>query len=267
MIDNRGYLKLLFLVEITQFIDNKIESIFKLATKTEEENSLELTAEFLEQLLEAINDLCWLILRIPEDLCSRSLLKKYKKGFEVVLNTLMGLERMWRGIRSGIIDIPRSRDYATCSIFKNMQITALNDLKEQWNDWIDQLRESNDEIKKNYSFRLRSFEQKCHRFITVVFNIFKKIKLTIFVENLSNGLCDELIEQAESIVPLLKEATRLLLIYPHSNLQVCNHLMKLNQEVQNLIECLNLMDEKWFVDSLKEINLLSAEIDGMNPIR
>jgi hypothetical protein len=256
-------------VELTQFIDNKIESIFKLATEPEPEestNSLEQTAEFLEQLIELIEDLCWLILNVPSDRCSRNLLKKYKNGYESILDTLMGLERIWRGIRKGTASIPRNRDYATEYIFKNIQITALNDLKEQWNTWIDHLRESNEELKKDSG----SFERKkCQRIITVTFNIFKKIKLTCFHEDedLSNELCDELIDKGESIMPLVKGSTRLLLIYPRSNLQVCDQIFKLNSNLDDLIKLLNLMDEGWFKNSLNEINLLTEEIMEMNPQR
>lgn len=254
-------------MEVTLFIDTKIEAIFKLATETEESNSLEQTAEFLEQLIEVIEDLCWLILRIPEDRCSRNLLKKYKNGYEVVLDALMGLERIWRGIRRGTAGIPRNRDYATEYIFKNIQITALSDLKEQWNNWIDQLRESNEELKKDSHFRSGLFEQKCHRVITVVFNVFKKIKLTCFNDDLSNELCDDLIDSGESIMPLVKESTRLLLIYPRSNLQVCDQILKLNYKVHDLIELLNLGDEEWFKNSLTEINMSTEEIIEMNPMR
>jgi len=254
------------LVEVTQFIDTKIEAIFKLAIE-EESNSLEQTAEFLEQLIEVIEDLCWLILRVPEDRCSRNLLKKYKNGYEIVLNNAIGVERIWRGIRRGTASIPRNRDYATEYIFKNIQITALNDLKEQWNSWIDQLWESNEELKKNSRFIMGSFERKCNRVMTVVFNVFKKIKLTCFNEELSNELCDELIESGESIISLVKGLTRLLLIYPRSNLQVCDQILKLNSKLHDLIELLNQTDEEWFKNSMKEINSLSEEIIEMNPMR
>lgn len=254
-------------MEVTLFIDTKIEAIFKLATETEEPNSLEQTAEFLGQLIEVIEDLCWLILRIPEDRCSRNLLKKYKNGYDIVLDTLMRLERIWRGIRRGTAGLPRNRDYATEYIFKNIQITALSDLKEQWNNWIDQLRESNEELKKNSHFRLRSFEQKCHRVITVVFNVFKKIKLKCFNDDLSNEICDDLIDSGESIMPLVNESTRLLLIYPRSNLQVCDQILKLNHKIHDLIELLNLGDEEWFRNSLTEINMSTEEIIEMNPMR
>ena len=253
-------------MEVTQFIDTKIEAIFKLAIE-EEANLTEQTAEFLEQLIEVIEDLCWLILRVPEDQCSRNLLKKYKIGYETVLEIVMGVERIWRGIRRGTAGLPRNRDYATEHIFKNIPITALNDLKEQWNNWIEQLRESNEELKRNLHLRIGAFEIKCSRIIAVVFNVFKKIKLKCITQDLSNELCDQLIESGESIISLVKESIRLLLISPHSDLQVCDQILNLNSKLNDLIGLVNVQNDDWFIDSMKEINLMGEEIIEINPIR
>lgn len=256
-------------MEVTQFIDNKIESIFKVAMEEESEPCAhEQTAEFLEQLIEVIEDLCWLILRVPEHLCSRNLMKKYKNGYETVLEVIMGVERIYRGIRRGTSGLPRNRDYATEHIFKNIQITALNDTKEQWNTWIDELRDSNEELKRNSRHRgEETFEHKCVRVLAVTFNVFKKIKLKYFDEYLTNGLCDDLIELGETIVPIAKDSTRLLLIHSHSNFQICDQMFKLNKNVHEMIVLLELTEDKWFINCLNEIDCLCEEISVMNPMR
>lgn len=256
-------------MEVTRFIDNKIESIFKIAMEEESEPCAhEQTAEFLEQLIEVIEDLCSLILRVPANLCSRNLMKKYKNGYETVLEVIMGVERIYRAIRRGTSGLPRNRDYATEHVFKNIKITALDDTKEQWNTWIDELRDSNEELKKSSRHGGEErFEHKCIRVLTVVFNAFKKIKLNCFNEHLTNEICDDLIELGEIVIPIVKNSTRLLLIRSRSNYQICDQMFKLNTKLHELIAMLELTDNEWFINCLKEMDCLCEEISEMNPMR
>ena len=258
-----------YLVETTQFIDSKIESIFKIAIEEESDSSAhEQTTEFLEQLIEVIEDLCWLVLRVSEELRSRNLMKKYKNGYEAVLEVIMGVERIYRGIRRGTSGLPRNRDYATENIFKNIQITALDDAKEQWSTWIDELRDSNEELKWNSRYREgKIFEQKCVRVLTVTLTALKKIKLKCFNEYLKDELCDDLIELGETIVPIAKDSTRLLLIHSHSSFQICDQMFKLDTKLNELIELLELTDDEWFMNCKKEMNLMCEKISAMNPMR
>lgn len=262
----------MLLVEVTQFIDNKVEAIFKVAQEERSDSiAHQLTNEFLEQLIEVVEDLCWLIVRIPVDRCGKHLLRRYENGFKEVLGVLRGIERIWRSIRSGHGSIPRNRDYTTEHVFKSLYVNTLHDTRSHWDSYTNQLKEFNDAIGSGGGNSRREsdgkFKEKCHRVIGTVYAIFKKIRLSLLTEHLEIDVCDRLLDSSESILLLVKESCRLLLIYPRSSMQVCDQIFKLNRKMHEMIEENKMNEEPWFADNLRVIDDICEQISEMNPNR
>ena len=134
---------------MTQLIDNRIESIFKIAHEEESDTSAHLlTSEFLVQLIEICNDLCWLIASIPERLTGRRLFNQYLMGFEDVIKILLGMERIWWSIRKGYSGLPRNRDYSTAHLFVKIKTDHVENACDQFNNWINELNQSVNVLKK-----------------------------------------------------------------------------------------------------------------------
>lgn len=252
-------------------MDTKIEEIFKAAqVEITDSTSSPMTNEFLEQLIELAEDLCWLAVEIPVNCHGKHLLKKYENGFKEIIGILRGLERIWRSIRLGFGGIPRNRDYSTEHTFKSLQTSPLLDTRNQWDSHNTEIKESIDAIQRNSSTTESSdtkFKGKCKRIIGAVYAIFKKIRLTLLSENLDFITCDTILDESDQIILIVKESCRLLMINPRSNHQICDQIFEINRRVHDLILFCKLDDEKWFKDHLLFIDAICEELSEMNPIR
>lgn len=255
-------------MEVTQFIDNKVEAIFKVAQDEASDSvSRRSIDEFLEQLIEVVEDLCWLIVRVPDGSCGKHLLRRYENGFRECIGVLRGIERIWRSIRSGHGSIPRNRDYSTAHIFKSLQTSTLLNTRSQWESYIIQIKEFTEAIRDKSQESDGKFKEKCRRMIGAVYVIFKKIRLDLLTEDLDIAACDNILDSSESIMVLVKESCRLLLTHSRSNFQVCDQIFKLTQRTHDLIESSKLNEEQWFMSNLVVIDEICEEISVMNPIR
>lgn len=255
---------------MTKLIDNKIESIFKIAQEEQSDTTAHLpTSEFFDQLIELCDDICWLILRIPENSTGRRLLKKYVNGFEEVLETLRGMERIWWSIRRGYSGLPRNRDYSTAHLFSNLKTDAIEEARGQFNEWIDDLAEFIS-VLKQVDIEKRPSVMRSSKLIFIAFNIIKKIRLNnYFVQQDQPN--DFILDSSESLISLLKDLTSCTLIIPPSILTIHRLSCSLNLHLHELIEMSEVMrEDEWFKVRLGEVDGICEEIDEIdeiNPIR
>lgn len=251
------------LVENTRFINNKIEAIFRVAQEESSDSvAEEMTQEYLEPLIDLIKDLFWLIRGISEDRCSRHLYKQYTKAAESVLEIILGLERIWISIRSGHSGIPRIRDWSTEHFFKNLPTDSQEDAKNQWTEWIEEMKDINDQVK-----RIRPFNahMRSNRIIEITFNIMKKVRLTYLTQDLSPGACDQLLEMGEEVTRVVRRITSLT---RSSDTYQCNQIISdLNESMNQLVLWMELDETAWFKDNLRTFNEICNEISLSNPCR
>ena len=262
------------LVEMTRFIDLKIESIFRIAQEEESDTSAHLlTSEFLAQLIEKCDDLCWLILRIPEDLIGRRLLKKYFDAFEAVIKTLLGMERIWWAIRRRDSGLPRNRDYSTVHLFAILRTDSLDDARDQFHIWINELNESISPLKHVNTIANSNnpcdIEYRSSRIVFIAFHMVKRSHLnTAFKLKDQGQLIDGILDSSEDLILSVKDLTISILMNPPSLLEIYRQSLAINQRLNQLIGLLQVDEEdEWFKDRLKEIDEICEEINENSPIR
>ena len=243
---------------MTQLIDNRIESVFKIAQEEESDTTAHLlTSEFLAQLIEICDDLSWLIIRIPEELTGKRLYKQYLTGFEEVIKTLLGMERIWWSIRRGYSGIPRNRDYSTAHLFANLKSDAVDYARDQFNSWIADLNESITLLKRSDKISNGT------RIVFCTFNIIKKIRLNnAFVTQ--TRCIDEILDASECLISNLKDILSSFLKSSDVN---SSKVLLLIRQLYMLMGLLQLDDDVWFKNHLKEIDEICEEIEEMNPNR
>jgi hypothetical protein len=255
--------------EVTLSIDRKIESIFKLAQEEQNESSLcELTDEFLEQLVEQVHDLTWLILSVPLQI-GFQLWRRYRSGFSRVIEKIEGIERIWWSIRRGLSQIPRNRDYSTCDEFKRLPCSNLEDVRLRWDEYINQLREATSNEEEENS---GAFKRKCHQMIRLTWTVFKKIKLkhlSLKDKVIGAEESDSLIDLAESIISVALDVKFVLSTDQNSldHVRMTAQLTFLAKQLQNLVIIVSIEDDCWFENSLERIDRLIEEINEHNPMR
>ena len=240
-----------------------MESIFKIAHEEKDEISAHLLSnEFLEQLIEVLEDLRWLISGIPEG-NGRHLLRRYLDAFEKVMEIVKGTERIWWSIRRGQSGLPRNRDYCTDHLFKDLPISSQANTLENWEKYMTTLKESTDGLRPMQG----TFKIKCKRILLITFNIFKKIKIKHLMASPAHKLLDDLLDSADPIITIINRITRLLLIDSGgNNFMICDQLCTLNDQLHELIRFFD--DENgWFEAKLKEIDFNCESLSEMNPMR
>lgn len=133
--------------EITTFIDSKIDGILRVAVdEKDEEIATDLTFEYVEQLIEVIEDISWIFSQMPLR-CGEHFWKLYVRRLERVFDVVEGIERIWWAIRKGLGGLPRSRDYSTAYLFKNIAVSAGEDAQKKWDVHVEKLREACEAMK------------------------------------------------------------------------------------------------------------------------
>lgn len=222
------------------------------------------------------------MLRIPFD-CGRHFWKLYKERFDQVLDIIEGLERIWWSIRRGFGGLPRKRDYNTECLFKTLPINPLKNVHEQWKTLVDQLKESWDQLKiilnSNRNVNVNGliigesndfyFLKKCSPLVKITLTIFKKIRLQ-HINARAIQFLDNILDEAELIVSIIKEITTSLIVLPYNRPQICKYFVEeFNFHMNTLIGFIfeNGTKSEWFEISIKQLNLVIDEIEEMNPDR
>ncbi len=105
-----------------------------------------LVFEFLDMIIEEVDALHFLMLRLPLQ-CGEHFWLAYRERVEEEMSVVLGVERIYWSLRRGLGELPRRRDFSCAHRFKTLPLCALEDAQKRWESFCDTLRESCEELK------------------------------------------------------------------------------------------------------------------------
>jgi hypothetical protein len=102
--------------------------------------------EFLERIIEAVNSLPWLLVRMPPQ-CGEHLWTLYRERAEQLLTAVERCESIFWAIRRGFGQLPRRRDFSSLHLFRSLPLSALEDAQKRWDVHLEHLRDACEEMK------------------------------------------------------------------------------------------------------------------------